>query len=93
MSENVQYEMLEGLINSLAKRIYEIDKGITGISRERDFLYKYGKEFNTLFRAMKLDLDKIYEEFLGHLDAIEEKGLSIDQVREIIRKKIKDGGN
>lgn len=93
MSENIQYEMLEGLINSLAKRIDNLDNGIRGISRERNFLYKYGKEFNTLFRAMKLDLNKIYEEFLRHLDAIEEQGLSIEEVRYNIKEKMKKGGN
>lgn len=89
MSENVQYEMLEGLINGLAKRIDKLDSQIRDIGREREYLYKYGKELNGLIKLMKFDSKKLYEDFLGYLDEIEEQGLSIEEVRYEIKEKIK----
>lgn len=84
--------MLEGLINSLAKRIDKLDNEIRHIGREREYLFKYGKELNNLIKLMKLDINKLYNNFLGNLDEIEEQGLSIEEVRHNIKEKIKNGG-
>ena len=85
--------MLEGLINGLAKRIDELDNKIRHIGREREYLYKYGKELNNLIKLMKFDSNKLYEDFLGYLNEIEEQGLSIEEVRYNIKEKMKKGGN
>ncbi len=87
--ENIQYEVLEGLINSLTKRIDKLDSQIRDIGFEREYLYKLYKEFNNTIKIMKVDSKKLYEDFLGYLDEIEEQGLSIEEVRDIIKDKTK----
>ncbi len=86
---NIQYEILEGLINSLTKRIDKLDSQIRDIGTERDFLYKLYKEFNTTIKILSVDSKKLYEAFLGE---IEEQGLSIEEVRDILKDKIKSRG-
>ncbi len=86
---NIQYEILEGLINSLTKRIDKLDSQIRDIGTERDFLYKLYKEFNTTIKILSVDSKKLYEAFLGE---IEEQGLSIEEVRDILKNKIKSRG-
>ena len=81
--------MLEGLINSLARRVDKFDGGLNRIEFEREHLFKISKKLHDIYKRLKIDVNKLYNDFLGYLDQIEKNELTIQEIRDSINDKIK----